>query len=184
VIAAMSEPTLTGVVYRGKVILRRLLCQELEPPPDAILPDLEDILDETATTRDRLETLETMEPCGTCHRVLHPPAFAMESYDAIGRHRTTERGSPIDPSGAFLGTTMTSAEFAGAPGMFEVLAESPEAHQCFVRQAFRYVFGRREMTTDDPTLRAAFASFRDRRNIRRLVEDIVLSDSFRQRTRR
>jgi hypothetical protein len=184
VIAAMSEPTLTGVVYRGKVILRRLLCHELEPPPDAILPDLEDILDETATTRDRLETLESMEPCGTCHRVLHPPAFAMEPYDAIGRHRTTERGSTIDPSGAFLGTTMTGDRFADAPEMFEVLAQSPEAHQCFVRQAFRYVFGRRESIGDDPTLRSAFASFRDRRNIRRLVEDIVRSDSFRRRSRR
>ncbi len=183
VISAMSEPTLTGVVYRGKVLLRRLLCRELEPPPDIVIPNLDDITDETATTRDRLETLESMEPCGTCHRVLHPPAFAMESYDAIGRFRTTENGSAIDPSGALTGTQMTGEPFRDAPELFEHLAESPEVHQCFVRQAFRYVFGRREADGDDPTLRAAFASFRDRRDIRRLVEDIVLSPSFRQRTR-
>lgn len=182
VITAMSEASLTGVIFRGKAMLQRLLCRELKPPPDidfSVLPPV----DLNSTTRERLTTLESHPVCGTCHRDLHPMAFAMENYDPLGQFRLEENGKPIDASGSLKFTALTRAPFANAVEMLDLLADSPEVHQCFVRQTFRYVSGRNEGEGDDPLLHAAFDSFRGDQDMSRLLKHFVLSDSFRSRQR-
>jgi Protein of unknown function (DUF1592)/Protein of unknown function (DUF1588)/Protein of unknown function (DUF1585) len=184
VIAAMSEPTYTGVIYRGKFLLRKLLCTELSPPAGLVVPqEVKDALAADATTRVRLLSIQQRDGCKTCHTLLHPMALAMETYDAIGRYRTTENGEPIDPSGALFFTELTQQPFQNATQMIDLLAGSEEVYQCFVRQTFRYLLGRREDTGDDPTLRAAFGDFRASHDMAGLVTRIVQSDSFRMRER-
>jgi len=184
VIAAMSEPTYTGVIYRGKFLLRKLLCTELSPPAGLVVPqEVKDALAADATTRVRLLSIQQRDGCKTCHTLLHPMALAMENYDAVGHFRTTENGKPIDPSGALLFTQFTQQPFQNATQMIDMLAGSEEVYQCFVRQTFRYLLGRREATGDDPTLRAAFGDFRTSHDMTGLVTRIVESDSFRMRER-
>ena len=184
VIAAMSEPTYTGVIYRGKFLLRKLLCTELSPPSGLVVPqEVKDALAADATTRVRLLSIQQRDGCKTCHTLLHPMALAMENYDAIGHYRTTENGKPIDPSGALFFTELTQQPFQNATQMIDMLAGSEEVYQCFVRQTFRYLLGRREETGDDPTLRAAFGDFRNSHDMTGLVVRIVESDSFRMRER-
>lgn len=188
VIAAISEPTLTGVVYRGKVLLERLLCREVHSPDmDVELPDPQQVgLPRTATTRQRLETLEKEAACRGCHVLLHPMAFAMESYDAMGRFRTHENGTPIDGSGALAFTQAASTPFRSAVEMFGVLARSEEVYTCFTRQAFRYVYGRREDDgRDEQLLAEAGARLRaDALDIRSLFRTLILNDAFTHRERR
>ncbi len=184
VIASMSEPTFTGVIYRGKFLLRKLLCTELSPPAGLVVPqEVKTALAADATTRVRLLSIQQRDGCKTCHTLLHPMALAMENYDAVGHFRTTENGKPIDPSGALFFTELTQQPFANATQMIDMLAGSEEVYQCFVRQSFRYLVGRREQTGDDPTLRAAFGDFRTSHDMTSLVAHIVQSDAFRTRER-
>ncbi|HEV8247412.1 MAG TPA: DUF1592 domain-containing protein [Polyangiaceae bacterium] len=184
VISAMSEPTYTGVIYRGKFLLRKLLCIELSPPAGLVVPqEVKDALAADATTRERLKSIESRDGCKTCHTVLHPMAFAMETYDTIGHYRTSENGRPIDASGSLFYTEFTQAPFQNAVQMIDELAASEEVLQCFVRQSFRYLLGRREVIGDDPTLRAAFGDFRVSHDMSALVTSIVQSESFRTRER-
>ena len=184
VIASMSEPTYTGVIYRGKFLLRKLLCIELSPPAGLVVPkEVKDALAADATTRVRLLSIQQRDGCNTCHTLLHPMALAMENYDAIGRFRTTENGKPIDPTGSLFFTELTKEPFQNATQMIDMLAGSEEVYQCFVRQTFRYLLGRREDVGDDPTLRGAFGDFRTSHDMSGLVTRIVQSDSFRMRER-
>jgi hypothetical protein len=179
VISAMSESTLTGVMYRGKVLLRRLLCTEIVPPPDVEFPDFDEFPPE-ATTRDRLESLEVTQPCAGCHILINPLAFAMENYDAIGRYRDTENGSPIDASGSVnVGGEVVT--FTDAPDLFAKLAEHEVVHECFVEHAFRYTSGRELDSEDDELLAAATETFREHPDVRGLFRETVIALAFRDR---
>ena len=74
--------------------------------------------------------------------MINPAGFAFENYDALGRYRTTENGVTIDAADTY--------NFASGPKSFKdavewsrVLAESPEAHDCYARNWFTYLQGRR-----------------------------------------
>ncbi len=187
VVAAMSEPSLTGVVYRGKVLLDKLLCIDLHPPNmDVEFPDPDKAgLPKDATTRERLQTVENEAACKGCHVLMHPFSFPMESYDPIGRFRVEERKRPIDPSGRLAFSRSAAAPYKNAVELFRVLAGSDKVHQCFVNQAFRYVYGRPEASYDAPVLAAAYESFKAAGlDIRALYRALVLSDAFTHRERK
>lgn len=171
VLASMSSAGETAVIYRGKVTLARLLCVDLHLPADVVFPDFDD-LPPDATQRERFEALEGTQPCGTCHAQLHPPAFALEAYDPIGRHRTEENGSAIDPSGS-LRVGDVDIVFADAAEMFEQLAAEPAVHACFAQQAFEYVWGRPPGADDEAAIDAAAAAFEDHTDLRALYRDVV-----------
>jgi hypothetical protein len=183
VLSAISGPAATGVIYRGKYILEKLLCIHLPEPPDD-LPMLEDLPKEL-TTRQRLQSFEGTAPCGACHRLLHPPALALETYDAIGRYRPSESGKLIDASGALSYTETASKLFRNAVEMFGILAESTEVHECFARQAFRYVYGRSEKEGDIALWKGAYERFQaSGLSLRAIMEPLVLSEAFTHRERR
>jgi hypothetical protein len=170
-------------MYRAKFLMKKLLCTSLRRPPDVMAPELDD-LPKDATTRERFEAVERIAECSSCHVVLNPLAFAMESYDPIGRYRTQEEnGHTIDPSGALPFTEYTTEPFDSGVEMLEIMAHSPEVQQCFDRQSFRYVAGRAETDGDDPLLRSAFAEFTGNADIRGLLYELVASPSFIQRQR-
>jgi hypothetical protein len=82
-----------------------------------------------------------------------------ESYDAIGRYRTTDNGQPIDASiavdfldeGPFSASTSVEA--------LKGFTRSWRFQQCFTRQLFRFYMGRDESEGDDPLLRTMFLDF-------------------------
>ena len=51
------------------------------------------------TLRQQLEQHRANPACAACHKQMDPLGLALENYDAIGRWRTMDRGSPIDASG-------------------------------------------------------------------------------------
>ena len=52
------------------------------------------------TGREKFALHSTEPACAACHLLFDGLGFAMESYDAIGRFRTTDKGKPLDPSGS------------------------------------------------------------------------------------
>ncbi len=187
VLAMISDPALSGVIFRGKFVLDRLLCRSLSPPPGIVVafPDFAALgLPPDATSRQRLSTIEDIAACAGCHSMLHPPGFALEIYDSIGRYRTTDdQGKPIDATGALSFTTYTQAPFNDATQMFKTMATSPEVQACLARQAFRYVFGRAELPTDDPVIIKAYQQLSATGNIGALVPQLVSSTAFALRER-
>lgn len=133
-LAVHSTFAKSGIVKRGVFTLEQLLCQELPDPPGDVMPQPVPEGVDPATTSERdllLITHSSQAGCNSCHKVIDPAGFGFENFDAIGRYRTTEKGSvTIDASGTMddigehILTYRNSAEFSQA------LIESPQMYQC------------------------------------------------------
>ena len=140
----------TSVVLRGKWILENILSS---PPPPAP-PDVP-ALERTGTIgelplRQLMEQHRANPVCAACHSQMDPLGFALENFDAIGRWRTTDAGTPIDASGVLVdGTT-----FEGPAGLREVLLDRPEQFAGTVAERMlTYALGRGLEHYDMPALR-------------------------------
>jgi hypothetical protein len=92
-----SNGTTTSPIPRGNFVLANLLGQPAPPPPAAVdipEPDTRG----TTTIREQLDAHRSSPVCASCHRVIDPPGFALESFDPIGGFRTNYRIIP-DESG-------------------------------------------------------------------------------------
>ena len=98
-----SNGTTTSPIPRGNFVLEHLLGTPVPPPPPGI-PGLEPDTRGTSTIREQLEAHRANPTCNACHRMIDPPGFALESFDAIGELRTTyNNGRAVDPSGVTPG---------------------------------------------------------------------------------
>lgn len=97
-----ANGTTTSPVPRGAFVMARLLGKEPEPPPPNI-PAIEPDVRGAKTIREQLDKHRTDAICASCHRVMDPPGFALESFDVIGgqrdRYRSIGEGDPA-PRGA------------------------------------------------------------------------------------
>ena len=117
VLKVTANGTTTSPVPRGNFVLANLLGQPPAPPPPGI-EGLEPDTRGTTTIREQLTAHRANPVCASCHRVIDPPGFALESFDPIGGFRTSYRASggeaqfgeftvplpyvdglPVDPSG-------------------------------------------------------------------------------------
>ena len=54
------------------------------------------------TLRERLEQHRAGAICASCHKLMDPIGFALESFDAVGKYRLfDENYEPIDNSGDY-----------------------------------------------------------------------------------
>jgi Protein of unknown function (DUF1588)/Protein of unknown function (DUF1585) len=145
-------------VSRGKFVRERLLCQGISPPPANVVITAP-VITPGSTTRQRFMQYEAEPLCAACHKLLDPVGLAFEHYDAIGQWRDSEQGVAIDASGDLTATDV-AGPFDGVVAMAAKLATSTTAEACFVRQWFRFAFGRAEDASDDPRIDALAASFK------------------------
>jgi hypothetical protein len=167
-------------VRRGAMVLRRVLCTEVDPPldmevgqPKMPAPGL--------TTRERFAE-HAMNPCATCHRLTDPIGFAFENYDAIGAYRTMDQGKPVDATGT-LALASGEVKFKDAVSLVKALAQTPEARDCMATQWLRYFVRRAELPGDEASLRAARESFkRSNYDLRELLVALAKTRAFTHRT--
>ena len=104
VLTLTSNPNRTSPVKRGQWILQQILgTPPPPPPPDVAKLDESQEAADAASLRERMELHRTKPECISCHQQMDPLGFALENYDAVGRWRTMDGGSPIDPSGELIG---------------------------------------------------------------------------------
>jgi hypothetical protein len=180
----------TNPFARGAFVRRQLLCEPIEPPaqrpPDAfVLP----AFDPKTTTRARYENKVVSPSCKSCHDLFSPYGYALEAYDALGRHRSAER--LIDDAGAQLGTLPVStavrvwidaarpSDVQGPVELSATLAQSPIASECLARQYFRFTFQRRETDADECTIGELSRSLEER-GLHALYRDVALTAAFTQ----
>jgi cytochrome c553 len=136
--AGLGYTATSSPIHRGVFVARSLLGRSLRPPPEAVAPTPAE-LQPSLTTRERV-TLQTKgESCQSCHRMINPLGFAFENFDAVGRFRTTERGKPIDATGAYLTKAGDPVKFTNVRDLAKYLANSDETHSAFVEQLFHYL---------------------------------------------
>jgi hypothetical protein len=178
VLAHDQGATFTRPIQRAVYVLRRLLCVDLEPPPDDV--DASPRASEPgATTRETYERLTSAGTCGGCHSVLNPAGFAFEDFDAIGAHRTTERGVAVDASGS-IGVIEVEGLNGGA-SVGAAIADTDAIHTCFARQWLRYTLGRVETVADTTSIRAMSEASRGGAPLRDVMLSVVETYAFRHR---
>ncbi len=165
-----GSPTL-----RGKFMRDALMCSPIPPPPGDVDVVLEDPpADMPLTKRQRLETHRTSPACAGCHALMDPLGLPLETFDAIGRYRTTDRGLMIDPSGEFEGLPVADARSLGF-----TIASSTAVAQCLVRKYYSYAVAHEERAVDGSVLNALATSFQaSGYELRELVLDVVTNDAF------
>jgi hypothetical protein len=168
-------------IFRGIAVREQLFCVDLPPPPpnaDALFPPPAP----TKTTRERLQMHRAAPQCASCHELMDTLGYAFESFDDIGRYRTTENGVPIDDSASLVGTGDSDGSFKGPIELGRRLAKSQQVQQCVATQWFRYAMGRTETALDQCTMDHVFQSFKSSDfSIPELVLALVQSDGFRVR---
>ena len=168
-------------VLRGVFILDRFLCEK-PPPPDPSIdvtpPDETDEVEPT-TNRSRYAQHTFDETCQACHAGIDGIGFGLESYDAIGRFRTTDNGFPVDASGNFDGSLLGGA-FTGGIEMSALLASSDLVHDCVARQWLAWSRGRPEALDDIENDLDVLDAFRaSEGDVRELLVAITVSPAFR-----
>ncbi|MEM9827774.1 MAG: DUF1592 domain-containing protein [Planctomycetota bacterium] len=76
----------TSPVVRGVWISERILGQEIPAPPENV-PAVEPDVRGATTIREQLEKHQDDANCAACHRMIDPPGYALENFDAAGRWR-------------------------------------------------------------------------------------------------
>jgi len=177
-LAAHSKEIATDPVSRGKFLRERIFCQGLPPPPADVIIAAPEITPGT-TTRERFKQHESEALCASCHKLIDPMGLAFENFDAIGQWRDQEQGQPIDASGELTNTDVTGA-FVGVVPMTAKLAQSQQVATCFVRQWFRFAFGRAESDSDDPRIGTIASGFETAKGkVQELMIGLTTTPDFR-----
>jgi uncharacterized protein DUF1592/uncharacterized protein DUF1588/uncharacterized protein DUF1595/uncharacterized protein DUF1585/uncharacterized protein DUF1587 len=163
-------------IHRGVFIARRVLCKELSAPPN--LPPLPAAGGRTNRQTVEAHTEQTGTSCSACHKsTINPLGFPFETYDAVGRMRTSDNGLPVDSSslapidGAKL-PVKDGVELAGA------LANSAQAHTCYARRWLEYAYGRPSTARDRALIERLGQASRDGLSVKRLLIELVSAPAF------
>jgi hypothetical protein len=171
--------TFTRPIQRSVYLLRRLLCVDIPPPPEDV--DATPRGSEPgATTRETYDRLTAAGSCAGCHQTLiNPPGFAFEDFDAVGAFRTTERGQPVDASGAIPSLGVEALSGGASVGL--AVSELDQIHTCFARQWLRFALSRPETQADATSLRVIVTASREGRPLREVMLSLVDTFAFRHR---
>lgn len=170
-----------GPILRGKRVLERIACMHLGTPiqgAETALPP--DTLTAESTNRERTAAATRPGTCNTCHRLINPPGFAFEHYDAIGRWRSHDNGQPVDAGGSLALAGGERITFTDGVDFARQLAASDRVRDCYVLHWARYALGER-VDAAAPGLDALQLGFRDDDSIKTLLASIAGSDLFRRR---
>ena len=181
ILAVTAYPHRTSPVLRGKWILENLLGTP-PPPPPANVPSLEDTTSdgEVLSMRERMEQHRANPVCASCHRLMDPPGFALENFDAVGRWRDRgESFTAINSSGVLPDGTM----FEGPAGLRDALLSRPERFVLtLTEKLLTYALGRGLEYYDAPAVRAITRdAARDDDRFSSVIMGIVNSMPFQMR---
>jgi hypothetical protein len=182
ILTVTSYATRTSPVVRGKWILDNLL--GVPPPPP--LPDVPALKDNTVhgnlSVRERLAEHRSNTTCAACHNLMDPVGLSLEKFDAVGRRRTVESGTPIDASGGLP----DGSRFADVNGLEEALLRRPELFVgTFAEKLLTYASGRGVEYYDGPAIRTIVREARANDwRVSSIILGVVKSQPFQMRTSR
>lgn len=157
-------------VLRGDFVRRRLLCDELPPPPDVDLTGGND-----AT---RLE----QPACRGCHELMDPIGASFDRYDALGRYSEVNGAGREIPTEGDLREGSRSLDVAGPFSspleLSERLSNSTTVRSCLVNNLFRFAHRRLESAGDACSLRGSLESLEESGDLRTLLGRLATAPDF------
>lgn len=174
-LALQAHPVSTSVTRRGVFIREVLFCQDIPDPPANANTAIPEVSEDARTMRERIAVHLQDPVCASCHQATDPIGLGFETFDGLGRARTTENGVTIDASGDLDG-----APFADAAELAELVAANPATADCLVQTMLQYATGRLADDLSRSSLqwhREGFALAGHR--VRWLMADIATSPAFR-----
>ena len=193
-----ANGTITSPIPRGNFVLANLLGQPAPPPPESVNA-LEPDTRGATTIREQLAKHRNEPVCNSCHRVIDPPGFALESFDPIGGFRTRYRaaggegttpdgytyplpykqGLPVDATGV----TADGESFAGIKEYKRLLGRDVEqVARHFVSQLLVYSTGAEIEFADRDGVERVVAQVADTGYpFRTMIHEVTQSDLFRSR---
>jgi len=181
VLTISSQPGRTSPVIRGNWVLRNVIgVPAPDPPPNvpALPVKKEDVAGNAhiPTMREQMEEHRRNPACAGCHKMMDPIGFALEPFDAIGRLRSQDRGSPIDARGQMYDGTSVD----GPAGVRTFLLKHQDQYLRNVTEnLMTYALGRGMDYADMPEVRKVMESAApEGYRLKSLVTAVVLSDNF------
>lgn len=172
----------TSPVKRGYWVVRRVLGEQIPPPP-AVVPDLpkdeEHMGDKTL--REALKQHRENPACASCHARFDSYGLVFEGFGPIGQRRASDGGGkPIDCSAPFPG----GKEATGVAGLQEFIRQRRQNDfvDTFARKMLSYSLSRTLLPSDDlllASLKNHLSASGYRFNA--LIDTIVASPQFRSR---
>ncbi len=153
-----SDPSVTSIVKRGKLIHDSIVCADPLPGPiDLSTPSAMNVLackSPTASASDaplsacNSEVLLSdarmqFQPCQGCHSQMDPYSRVLLNFGPIGNYRTVdEAGNKIDPTVNFVPTSPFAGQsMTGAPAFAQAMVSSGVLNGCAVQQMTSYAVG-------------------------------------------
>jgi hypothetical protein len=174
--ATTSHLTQSSPTLRGLWVMDRALCTDVPPPPAGVPPVGPPL---PGSPRQQVAAIRSMPSCGPCHALMDPVGLGLESFDQLGRFRTSYDGDlgPVDDHGA-IGTKA----FEGEPALADLVAADPRFADCARRQLVTYALGRPLVDADAhrfPDIDARWKA--GGHSVRALLASIVADEAFRYR---
>lgn len=178
---SLDNPFLTtDPPRRGRLMRDRFFCDPvppIDPPPP--LP----MVAANASNRQFFEMATQGNPCHFCHydHQLNALGVPFESFDQIGRFRTTDDGGhPVDVSKVALrGEDGSDTLFDGPTGLARLLVDRGDVQRCLGQQWLTFALGRATTSADDADLDEIRAGFKAAGlNLRALIAAVVSSEAF------
>jgi hypothetical protein len=172
----------TSPVKRGYWVVRRLLGENIPPPP----PNVPDLPSDEAklgdlTLRQTLARHRADKACAGCHERFDAIGLAYEGYGPVGEFRTVDLGGkPVDTRANFPG----GGEGVGIEGLRAYLdgRRDREFVDNVCRKLLAYALGRSLLPSDDETIENMLERLKtDGDRFGSLVESIVTSPQFLNR---
>jgi hypothetical protein len=179
----------TSIVYRGRFVRTRLLCDKIGAPPNGALEMFPNT--PSLSQRDRANTRMNFPACKGCHTRMDPIGLGFEQFDPQGHFRTQmPSGAPVDANGVLAITGSPNEDFVGAAQLGTKLSANEAVAACTAKQWFRFAHGRVEQgDASGVTLLGDSCSIRFAKerllganlSLHELVVATALSPSFRTR---
>ncbi len=180
ILSVSSYPDRTSPVLRGKWLMDNMLGMPPPPPPpglDTNLPEAEQGR-RLRSIKERLATHRNDPVCNSCHGMIDPLGFPLESFDVIGGWRLTdERGNPVDA----VGSMPSGEELNGFVGLRDYFRGEQFVIN-LTEKLMAYALGRRLEYYDRPAVREIVRRARaDQYRWSSIVVGIVESPAFLMR---
>jgi len=84
-ISSLSVDSKTHIATRGSFLLSKMLCHNLEVPPNVSSSNTQTMLDPNLSARQGLTQLTSAPNCAGCHGFINGIGFALENINAFGK---------------------------------------------------------------------------------------------------
>ena len=153
ILLVTSYPNRTSIVLRGAFVLESITGTPPAAPPPGVEAFKETREGERPlTVRAIMDAHRENPTCNSCHGIIDPMGFALESFDTTGEWRTKDRwaGSAIDSSG----TLADGTPIKGPDDLRKALNKRPDQFvQTMTSKLLTYALGRSVQYYDMPTVR-------------------------------